>query len=272
MNADDDSLNADCAINSPDLDTTSWPTKPKKGGNLRHKFSKSEDEALRKLVAEHGDSNWAIVAACMKNRTPRQCRERFKNYLSPAIKNGPWTAEEEALLERKFKEIGPKWAKIALHFEQRSDVNVKNHWTAMANRHSRERQLTAEKCDLLQQLDASGRPCCPFPEIFPYARPMMMQQMPVYVGVQIPMYAPHPMLRIMPAVPVMPQVSLRPPPTVSPPEPLVTPELNIPPPEPRREEAAAAADHESDPGLWEAQDDVSFQFDNAFDTSFDLFM
>lgn len=128
--------------NKPD-----WP-KPKIGGGLRHKFSKQEDETLRRIVMQHGEGNWGTIAACMKNRTARQCRERYKNYLSPRIKNEPWTQEEEQLLERKFAELGPKWAKIALFFESRSDVNVKNHWAAMVNRQHREKIMKQEKNDL----------------------------------------------------------------------------------------------------------------------------
>lgn len=285
MEGPDTSLSFDCVIPGPEPELPSWPSKAKKGGNLRHKFSKTEDEALRRLVAEHGESNWATVAACMKNRTPRQCRERFKNYLSPAIKNGPWTPEEEALLEQKYREIGPKWAKIALFFEQRSDVNVKNHWTAMVNRQGRERQMSAEKSDVLQQLEAPGRTCCPFPEIcaYPPAALLLRNQIPMYVGVQMPMCIaapPPPMVPIMPMIPVISQIPPPRPRTATSPEPLVAPRIHVPEPKPRPatvpdlgvSHARAEVEGDSISPLWENHDDISFQFENSFDTSFDSFM
>lgn len=167
-----------------------WPSKPKKGGNLRHKFTKTEDETLKRMVETYGEGNWAAVASGLKNRTARQCRERFKNYLSPNIKNLPWTHEEEVLLEEKVKEFGQKWAKIALFFEQRSDVNVKNHWTAMQNRQQRERSLQAEKNEI--PMENGMMNLCQMPEgsygyMFgkPFMPPIMMS---------VPHY-PHPLYR-----------------------------------------------------------------------------
>jgi hypothetical protein len=111
-----------------------WVDKPSKGAGSRNKFSKGEDDLLRQLVAQHGESSWPKVAASMKNRTARQCRERYNNYLSPRITNGPWTPEEDQLLASKFAEFGNSWAKIAQSFDRRSDVNVKNRWTTLQSR------------------------------------------------------------------------------------------------------------------------------------------
>lgn len=122
-----------------------WPTMEKSAGAIRHKFTKAEDELLKSLVEKYGETNWVVISSQMKTRSPRQCRERYKNYLSPKIKNGPWTPEEEELLIQKVKELGQRWANIALYFEPRSDVNVKNHWTAMMNRQAKERNMMIKK-------------------------------------------------------------------------------------------------------------------------------
>lgn len=104
---------------------------------LRMKFTPEEDHRLREIVRSFVSPNWVHVAALMGNRTPRQCRERYRNYLAPQIVNGRWTEEEEKLLERLFDEMGPKWSKMALNFPTRSDVNLKNHWSAMLHRKCR---------------------------------------------------------------------------------------------------------------------------------------
>jgi hypothetical protein len=85
----------------------------------------------------------------MGHRTARQCRERYKNYLSPIYRNNPWTDEEEAVLAEKVKELGQKWSAIARFFEGRSDVNVKNHWAAMQSRNERvlKAKLDKERAD-----------------------------------------------------------------------------------------------------------------------------
>lgn len=80
------------------------------------------------LVQHFGDENWALIASKVKGRSTRQCRERYKNYLSPSINNSPWTQEEEELLYEKYSIYGPKWKLIADFFKNRTDINIKNHW------------------------------------------------------------------------------------------------------------------------------------------------
>ncbi|OHS93814.1 Myb-like DNA-binding domain containing protein [Tritrichomonas foetus] len=115
---------------------------------LRNRFSKEEDDYLKYLVeVEYANNhskitlneepNWNEISAKMFNRTARQCRERYRNYLQPGICNGPWSQEEEELLQQKYREIGPQWSKMAKFFPNRSDVNIKNHYTCLLNRQSR---------------------------------------------------------------------------------------------------------------------------------------
>jgi hypothetical protein len=106
-------------------------------GYGRHKFLKSEDEQLRALVDRFGEADWNLISSHMNRRNARQCRERYKNYLSPVYRNTPWSTDEEHLLAEKVNELGQKWSAIAKFFEARSDVNVKNHWAAMVTRNER---------------------------------------------------------------------------------------------------------------------------------------
>jgi len=131
-----------------------WPSLEKGNSSQRHKFTKAEDDLLKRLVDKYGESNWMQVAAQMKTRSPRQCRERFRNYLSDHIVNGPWTLQEEQLLEEKVREHGQKWSVVSQYFETRSDVNVKNHWTALVNRQQREKQcavIKAKEIEIIQK-------------------------------------------------------------------------------------------------------------------------
>lgn len=104
---------------------------------IRMKFTPEEDHRLREIVRSFVTPNWAQVSALMGNRTPRQCRERYRNYLAPQIINGRWTEEEERLLEELVAQMGPKWSRMAPQFPTRSDVNLKNHWSAMSHRKER---------------------------------------------------------------------------------------------------------------------------------------
>lgn len=94
----------------------------------KNRFSKKDDDLLRNLVKEFGPKNWKRVAELMPGRNPRQCRERWINYVNPTIRKKPWTPEEDELLREKFQEMGPKWRLIVKHFPHRSTNQIKNRF------------------------------------------------------------------------------------------------------------------------------------------------
>ena len=94
----------------------------------RRKFTNDEDQKLKDLVAQLGTKSWEKIARLMPERTARQCRDRYKNYLIDTLVSDPWTPEEDAVLIRMFHELGPKWVEIAKALNGRSGNNVKNRW------------------------------------------------------------------------------------------------------------------------------------------------
>ena len=106
--------------------------------NMKLKFTADEDTKLAKLVAEHGTKDWVKISFLMQTRNPRQCRERWNNYLNPDLRTDPWTAEEDQILEEKYKEYGAKWNKISKFLQNRSDNNIRNRWMMIARRKNRD--------------------------------------------------------------------------------------------------------------------------------------
>ena len=100
-------------------------------GSRKHKFTPEEDETLKQLVAQFGQ-DWKTIASVLKNRSARQCRDRWKHYLSPEISRRPWTQDEDRLLIQKFRELGRQWAVIAKFFPERTDIHIKNRWATLA--------------------------------------------------------------------------------------------------------------------------------------------
>ncbi|OHS97993.1 hypothetical protein TRFO_09164 [Tritrichomonas foetus] len=96
------------------------------------KFTPEEDDKLLKLVQTHGSKNWITIAQLMETRNPRQCRERWNNYLNPDLRKDTWSKEEDDLLDDKYSEYGPKWNKISKFFLSRSDNNIRNRWMMLA--------------------------------------------------------------------------------------------------------------------------------------------
>ncbi len=69
-----------------------------------------------------------------KERTGKQCRERWLYHLNPALNHGEWSLEEEQLIARMLKESGNRWSFISKHLVGRSDNCVKNHFYSTLRR------------------------------------------------------------------------------------------------------------------------------------------
>lgn len=95
-------------------------------------FTPDEDMIIVTMVNLQNVKDWNHIASCLNGRSPRQVRERYRNYLTPGIINGPWTREEDDLLKKLFNSIGSKWSQISKHFPNRSEINIKNRWASIS--------------------------------------------------------------------------------------------------------------------------------------------
>jgi hypothetical protein len=109
------------------------------------KFTPEEDFKLCQLVGEHGANAWRAIAKFMPNRNSRQCRERWLNYLNPGRNTLPWTEAEDALLERTYEAIGPRWVFMMKVFPNRTDAMIKNRFQVLQRRTQRGFDATVGK-------------------------------------------------------------------------------------------------------------------------------
>ena len=100
----------------------------------KKKFTPFEDQTIVMLVNQYGTSAWRKIANMMDNRTSRQVKERWYNYLKPGINHSKWTEDEEKELLSRLQELGPRWKLIATFLENRTEVDVKNHYRMMKRR------------------------------------------------------------------------------------------------------------------------------------------
>jgi hypothetical protein len=109
---------------------------PKK--EIKHaKFTEDEDSQLRSLVDQFGSDAWDNVAAAMGGqRTKRQLRERWQNYLSPNLVPS-YTEAEDCVLVALYRQIGPQWAKIAAVIGTKSAISTRNRYRSLQSMKAR---------------------------------------------------------------------------------------------------------------------------------------
>lgn len=93
---------------------------------IKTRFTEEEDRKLIEAVKENGAFAWGKIAANLKGRTARQCRDRWVNYLNPELVKKEWAAEEDNLLMEMYKEFGTRWKDISLFFQGRSLNCIRN--------------------------------------------------------------------------------------------------------------------------------------------------
>lgn len=114
-------------------------------------WTKSEDKLLIKQVGRYGPANWDILATHIKNRTGKQCRERYLNILDPNLRRNNWTEEEDLLILSKYAILGNQWSKISRSLVGRSDNSVKNRYNA----------ITKNKTNFATPTEISSFVCAP---------------------------------------------------------------------------------------------------------------
>jgi hypothetical protein len=97
---------------------------------MKGSWTRTEDETIVEFVRKNGTKQWRSLCGLLPGRLGKQCRERWRNHLDPAINHDPWTAEEDAQLAELHKAFGNAWVRIAAVMRNRSDNAVKNRWNA----------------------------------------------------------------------------------------------------------------------------------------------
>ncbi|KAJ7949023.1 MYB transcription factor [Quillaja saponaria] len=61
-------------------------------------------------------------------RSRRRCSLRWFNYLSPCLKRGTYSEEEEVIIVKIYEILGNRWAMIAAHLPGSTVQGIKKHW------------------------------------------------------------------------------------------------------------------------------------------------
>ena len=90
-------------------------------------WNKDEDNILLKWVKDNGPHHWGECAQILKERTGKQCRERWRNCLVNGIKKGEWTPEENLLVLKLYEKF-KSYKKMIPAFPGRTENALKNRF------------------------------------------------------------------------------------------------------------------------------------------------
>lgn len=110
--------------------------------NKHGRWSPEEDMRLAEIVPKVGVHSWVEIAGMLtiamnKNhgqdlhgpqRSCKQCRQRWTNFLDPSVRHTQWTKEEDEKIMEMVKQFGHKWSDISRQLNGRSELLVKNRW------------------------------------------------------------------------------------------------------------------------------------------------
>ncbi|XP_047468076.1 myb-related protein A isoform X3 [Mugil cephalus] len=110
------------------------------------KWSRDEDEKLKKLVDQHGTESWKLIANVFPGRTDGQCQHRWQKVLNPELVKGPWTKEEDQKVIDLVHKYGPKrWSVIAKHLQGRIGKQCRERWHNHLNPEVKKSSWTQEE-------------------------------------------------------------------------------------------------------------------------------
>ncbi|KAJ0435914.1 putative transcription factor MYB-HB-like family [Helianthus annuus] len=94
----------------------------------RGPWTLEEDNLLINYITCQGEGRWnSLAKSSGLKRTGKSCKQRWLNYLKPDIKREDLTPQEQLLVLELHCKWGNRWSKIASHFPDRTDNEIKNY-------------------------------------------------------------------------------------------------------------------------------------------------
>ena len=98
-----------------------------KPGIKKGHWTKEEDDFILENVKKFS-TKWSRISKIMANRTGKQIRDRYLNYLDSNIKKDKFSIEEDKKIKELYIKYGSKWTKISKNIEMRTPEMIKNRF------------------------------------------------------------------------------------------------------------------------------------------------
>lgn len=108
-----------------------------KPGARKGQWREEEDAIVLRVIAQSAEpafTQWADLAPQLPGRSGKQIRDRWVNYLNPAINHLPFSREDDRHLWEGHKKLGKRWVEISVKVFNgtRSENHIKNRWYSAA--------------------------------------------------------------------------------------------------------------------------------------------
>jgi hypothetical protein len=108
-----------------------------KPGARKGQWREEEDAIVLRVIAQSPEptfTQWADLAPQLPGRSGKQIRDRWVNYLNPAINHLPFSREDDLRLWEGHNKLGKRWVEISVKVfnSTRSENHIKNRWYSAA--------------------------------------------------------------------------------------------------------------------------------------------
>ncbi|KAL3791619.1 hypothetical protein HJC23_012209 [Cyclotella cryptica] len=108
-----------------------------KPGARKGQWREEEDAIVLRAIAQSSEptfTQWADLAPQLPGRSGKQIRDRWVNYLNPAINHLPFSREDDLRLWEGHNKLGKRWVEISVKVfnSTRSENHIKNRWYSAA--------------------------------------------------------------------------------------------------------------------------------------------
>ncbi|XP_018587179.2 transcriptional activator Myb-like isoform X2 [Scleropages formosus] len=117
----------------------------------KSRWTREEDEKLKKLIEHHGSEDWKLIASFLPH-TDVQCHHRWQKVLNPELVKGPWTKEEDQKVIELVQKYGPKrWSIIAKYLKGRIGKQCRERWHNHLNPEVKKTSWTEKEDQIIYQ-------------------------------------------------------------------------------------------------------------------------
>jgi hypothetical protein len=101
-----------------------------KGGQ----WTNAEDELLKAGVMKYGKQNWGRIASLITRKSADQCKQRWTEWIDPAISRSDWSHDEELKLMELAESMPSLWRSIAGQLPGRTAAMCMAHYEYLLDR------------------------------------------------------------------------------------------------------------------------------------------